>query len=47
MAGNAPWGDFCSLTDHGNRKMLLMLKLHSPLLSFDPLFLVPQLWAVC
>lgn len=40
-------GDFYSLTDHGNRKMLLMLKLHTSLFSFGPLFPVPQLQAVC
>lgn len=40
-------GDFYSLTDHGNRKMLLMFKLHTPLFSFGCLFLVLQLQAVC
>lgn len=40
-------GDFYSLTDHGNRKILLMLKLHTPSFSFGPLFLVTQLRAVC
>ena len=40
-------GDFYSLTDHGNRKILLMLKLHTASFSFGPLFLVTQLRAVC
>lgn len=31
-------GDFYSLTDHGNRKILLMFKLHTPSFCFDPLF---------
>lgn len=38
-------GDFYSLTDHGNRKILLMLQLHTPSFSFGPLFLVTQLRA--
>lgn len=40
-------GDFYSLTEDGNRNILLTLRLHPPSFSSAPLFPVTQLRALC